>query len=85
MPEWEQFSEGDQRKRKKHVVLTQEFPWKSCFTTYIVLPTYQGTLCQDPKSFPKNFSTKMKPTKCPAKEKNEARKAKEEGIKEFAG
>ena len=30
------------------------------------------------KAFLKAFPTKMKPTKCPAKEKNEARKAKKE-------
>ena len=31
------------------------------------------------KAFLKTFPTKMKPTKCPAREKNEARKAKKEG------
>ena len=36
-------------------------------------------MIQEPtKAFLKAFPTKMKPTKCPAKEKNEARKAKKE-------
>ena len=34
------------------------------------------------KAFLKTFPTKMKPTKFPAKEKNEARKAKKEGSRE---
>ena len=35
-------------------------------------------------AFLKTFSTKIKPTKCRAKEKNEARKAKKEGRSEKA-
>jgi len=34
------------------------------------------------KALPKTFPTKMKPTECPASEKNEARKAKKEGRRE---
>ena len=34
------------------------------------------------KAFQESFPTKMKPTKCPGKEKNKTRKVKEEGRRE---
>ena len=48
-PEWEQFSQGGQRKRKKnYVTLTQKCSWKSWSTTHLPFLSF--------KSFPKNSS-----------------------------
>ena len=62
-------------KAKNHVTLTRKFPQKSCFTTHLPFLSPNPKIL---KAFPKTFPTKMKLTKCPAKAKNEARKAKEE-------
>ena len=52
----------------------------------VPLPVVPLSLSSNPKilkAFLKTFPTKMKPTKCPAREKkNEARKAKKEGRRE---
>lgn len=51
---------------KKHVTSTYKFPLKSCSTTH--LPSFSP----NPKileAFRKTFPTKMRPTKCPAREK----------------
>ena len=39
IPEWAQFSQGGQRKRrkKKHGKLARKFPWKSCSNTFQTL------------------------------------------------
>ena len=62
-------------KGKNHVTLTRKFPQKSCFTTHLPFLSPNPKIL---KAFPKTFPTKMKLTKCPAKAKNEARKAEEE-------
>ena len=45
-------------------------------------PTYLSPNPKILKAFLKTLPTKTKPTKCPAKEKNEAGKAKKEGRRE---
>ena len=59
-------SRTPEKKAKNHVTLTWKFPWKSCSTTHLPF------LSPDPKilkGFLKTFLTKMKPTKCPARER----------------
>ena len=73
-------SRTQEKKAKNHVILTWKFPWKSCSTA-----THLPSLSDNSnilKAFLKTFPTKIKPTKCPAREKNEARKAKKEGRRE---
>ena len=60
------------KKAKNHVTLTRKLPWKSCSTTRLPLFSLNPKIL---KAFLKTFPTKMKPTKCPTKEKNKARKA----------
>ena len=50
-----------------------------CFTTLLPFLSSNPKIV---KAFPKTLPTKMKPSKCPAREKKKARKAKEEGKKE---
>ena len=77
IPEWAQSSQGHQRKTgKNHVNLTWKFPWKSCFTTNLPFFSFNPKIL---KAFLKPFPTKLKPTKRPEREKNEARKAKKQG------
>ena len=60
IPEWAQFSQGGQRKRKKkkHGKLAWKFPWKSCSTTHLTLfSTNPGKIL---KPFPKSFPTELK-------------------------
>ena len=69
-------SRTPEEKAKNHVMLTRKLPRKSSSTTHLPF------LSSNPKiltAFRNTFSTKMKPTECPAKAKNEARKAKKEG------
>ena len=57
IPEWSPFTQGDPRKRQKTMS-----HWPEHFHENLVpLPTYL--------SFLKTFPTKMKPSKCPAREK----------------
>ena len=65
-----------EKRQKKHVNLTWKFPWKSCFTTHLMFFSSNPKIL---KAFLKPFPTKLKPTKRPEREKNEARKAKKEG------
>ena len=52
----------------------ENFPWKSCSTTNLPFLSSNPKIL---KAFLKTFPTKMKPTKCPTKEKkNETRKTK---------
>ena len=66
-------SRTPEKKAKNHVTLTWKLPWKSCSTTRLPFLSSNSKIL---KAFLKTFLTKMKPTKCSAKEKNEARKAK---------
>ena len=65
-------------KAKNHVTLTWKFPWKSCSTTRLPFLSSNSKIL---KAFLKKFLTKMKPTKCPAKEK----KRKQEKRKKRGG
>ena len=81
IPEWAQFSQGHRRKRQKkknmYITLTWKFQWKSCSISHLPF------LSSNPKSlkaFLKTFAIKIKPPKCPPREKNnEARKKKKGG------
>ena len=55
-------SRSPERKARNHVKLTWKLQWKSCSTTHLPF------LSSNPDIL-KTFPTKMKPTKCPAKEK----------------
>ena len=67
IPEWSQFSQGHPRKRQKTMS-----HWPEHFHENLVpLPTYL--------SFLKTFPTKMKPTKCPAREKKWGKKSQKGG------
>ena len=73
-----------EKKAKNHVTLPWKFPWKSCSTTH------QPFLSSNPKilrAFPKTFPTKMKPTKCTAREKlrQEKHKKREERKRKVKG
>ena len=71
-------SRTPEKEAKNHVTLTRKSPWKSCSITHLpFLPPNPKIL----KTFLKTIPTKMKPTKCPAREKKmrqEKRKKKEE-------
>ena len=68
-----------EKKAKNHVTLTWKSPWKSCSIAHLPFLSPNPKIL---KAFLKTLPTKMKPTKCPAREKNEARKAKKEGRRE---
>ena len=53
--------------------LTWKFPWKSCSTTHLAFLSSNRKIL---KAFLKTFPTKMKPTKCPAREKKWGKKEK---------
>ena len=73
-------NEHKEKKAKNHVILTWKFPWKSCSTaTHLPFLSDNSNIL---KAFLKTFPTKIKPTKCTAREKNEAKKAKKEGRRE---
>ena len=73
-------SRTQEKKAKHHVILTWKFPWKSCSTaTHLPFLSDNSNIL---KAFLKTFPTKIKPTKCTAREKNEAKKAKKEGRRE---
>ena len=67
IPEWSPFTQGDPRKRQKTMS-----HWPEHFHENLVpLPTYL--------SFLKTFPTKMKPSKCPAREKKWGKKSQKGG------
>ena len=77
IPEWAQSSQEHQRKKAtNHVTLTWKFPWKSCPTAHLPFLSSNSKIL---KAFWKIFPTKMKPTKCPAKEKKWGKKSEKEG------
>ena len=59
-------SRTPEKKSKNHVTLTWKFPWKSCSTTHLPFLSSNPKIL---KAFLKTLPTKMKPTKCPAREK----------------
>ena len=59
-------SRTPEKKAKNHVTLTWKFPWKSCSTTQLPFLSSNPKILQ---AFLKTFATKIKPTKCPAREK----------------
>ena len=64
-------------KKKKHVTLTWKFQWKSCSISHLPFLSSNPKIL---KAFLKTFAIKIKPPKCPPREKNnEARKKKKEG------
>ena len=74
IPKWAWFSQTGHRKTEKNVRLTWKFECRSCSTT---LQLFLQTNSRMLKFFTIAFPTKMKPSKCPGKEKkNWARKAK---------
>ena len=73
-------SRTPEEQAKNHVTLTWKSPWKSCSITHLPFLSPNPKIL---KAFLKTLATKIKPTKCPAREKkNEARKAKKEGRRE---
>ena len=73
-------SRTPEKEAKNHVTLTWKSPWKSCSIAHLPFLSPNPKIL---KAFLKTIPTKMKPTKCPAREKkNEARKAKKEGRRE---
>ena len=73
-------SRTPEKKAKNHVRLTWKSAWKSCSIAHLPFLSPNPKIL---KAFLKTIPTKMKPAKCPAREKkNEARKAKKEGRRE---
>ena len=68
-----------EKNAKNYVTLTWKFPWKSCSTTH--LPFLSSNL-KILKAFLKTFPTKMKHTKCPAREKKWGKKSEKKGGEE---
>ena len=70
-------SRTQEKKAKNHVILTWQFPWKSCSTaTHLPFLSANSNI---PKAFLKTFPMKIKPTKCPAREKKWGKKSKKRG------
>jgi len=69
-------SRTPEKNAKDYVTLNQKFPWKSCSTTH---PPFLLSNPKILKAFPKTFPTKMKPTKCTAKEKKWSKKSDKRG------
>ena len=69
IPEWAQFSQGHRRKRQKK-------PWKIDQKIAKKILFHYSPAPKILKAFLKTFPTKLRPTRCPAKEKNEERKEK---------
>ena len=65
-------SRTPEKKAKNHVTLTR----KSCATTHLPFLSSNPNIL---KAFLKTFATKMKPTKCPAREKKRGKKSKKRG------
>ena len=65
-----------EKKAKNHKTLTWKFTWKCFFTTHLPFLSSNAKIL---KAFLKPFPTKMKPTKCPAKEKNMRQKKRKGG------
>ena len=73
IPERAQFSQGHRRKKEKnHVTLTWKSPWKSCSIAHLPFLSPNPKIL---KAFIKTLPTKMRPTKCPAREKKRGKKS----------
>jgi len=66
-------------RRKKSSNFYQKIPMKILSHCPLILPSKKITILY---LFAKPFPTERKPSKCPTKEKNEERKAKEAGRRE---
>ena len=64
-----------EKEAKNHVTLTWKSPWKSCSAHLPFLSPNPKIL----KAFLKTIPTKMKPTKCPAREKKWGKKSEKRG------
>ena len=69
-------SSKPEKKAKNHVTSTWKLPWKSCSTTHLPFLSPNPKVL---KAFLKSFPTKIKPTKCPAKEKKWGKKSEKRG------
>ena len=65
-----------EKKAKNHKTLTRKIAWKSFSTAHLPFLSSNAKIL---KAFLKTFPTKMKPTKCPAREKNMRQKSKKGG------
>ena len=73
-------SRTPEKEAKNHVTRTWKSQRKSCSITHLPFLSPNPKIL---KAFLKTLPTKMKPTKCSAREKkNEAKKAKKEGRRE---
>ena len=72
-------SRTPEKKAKNHVTLTWKFPWKSCSTAQLPFLSPNPKIL---KAFLKTFSTKMKPTKCPAIEKEMMQEKQKKRVEE---
>ena len=59
-------SRTPEKEAKNHVTLTWKSPWKSCSIAHLPFLSPNPNVL---KAFLKTLPTKMKPTKCPAREK----------------
>ena len=73
-------SRTPEKKAKNHVRLTCKSPWKSCSIAHLPFLSPNPKIL---KAFLKTRPTKMKPTKCPAREKKvrQEKRKKREGEK----
>ena len=72
-------SRTPEKKDKDHVTLTWKSPWKSCSIAHLPFLSPNPKIL---KAFLKTLPTKMKPTKCPAREKKWGKKSEKEGRRE---
>ena len=75
-------SRTPEKKAKNHVTLTLKFPRESCSTTHLPFLSSNPKILNMLKAFLKTFRTKMKPSKCPAREKKWGKKRKKGGRRE---
>ena len=68
-------SRTPEKKDKNHVTLTWKSPWKISIAHLPFLSPNPKIL----KAFPKTLPTKMKPSKCPAREKKWGKKSEKRG------
>ena len=65
-------SRTPEKEEKNHVTLTWKSPWKSCSITHLPFLSPNHKIL---KAFLKTLPTKMKPTKCSAREKKWGKKS----------
>ena len=69
-------SRTPEKEAKNHVALTWKSPWKSCSIAHLAFLSPNPKIL---KAFLKTIPTKMKPTKCPAREKKCGKKSEKRG------